>query len=375
VERSFALNVPFVDLARATEEMRDEISSAISRVVASGRYLLGSEGEAFEAEFAAFGGVVHGVAVASGTDAIELALRALDVGPGDEVVTQANTCVPTVAAIERAGARPVLCDVEADDATIDPDSLAAAISARTRAIVPVHLYGQCCDMDAVLEVARDRGVPVVEDCAQAHGAEVAGRKAGAMGTMGCFSFYPTKNLGALGDGGMVVTDDEQLAGRLRLLRQYGQASRYEHVARGVNSRLDEIQAAVLRLKLPRLAEWNERRGAIAGLYARALADTGVEPLIVDAARRHVFHLYVVRTAHRSRFQDALAEEGVATLIHYPRAIHQHTPYAALADGPTELTVSERLAQQVVSLPLHPHMTDAEVDFVGGAAAEAARALG
>src|SRR3954451_13111515 len=240
------MRVPFANFRRTVDELRPELDAAIARVLDSGWFLLGREGEDFEREFAAFAGTSHAVGCASGTDAIELILRAAGIGQGDEVVTQANTCVPTVAAIARAGATPVLCDVEPEAATIDPASLERALSPKTRAVVPVHLYGQMGDIDAVATIARERDIDVIEDCAQAHGAAADARAAGTIGRAGAFSFYPTKNLGAFGDGGAVATSDPELDERLRLVRQYGQANRYHHVAQGANSRLDEVQAAVLR---------------------------------------------------------------------------------------------------------------------------------
>ena len=368
------MKVPFADLGRATQTVRPDLDAAVARVFDSGWFVLGGEGSAFEAEFAHALGVAHAVGVASGTDAIELALRALGVGRGDEVVTQANTCVPTVAAIERAGATPVLCDVEPDAGTIDPASLAGAISARTRAVVPVHLYGQVGDLGAVLAACEPHGIAVLEDCAQAHGATYEGRPAGTIGVAGAFSFYPTKNLGALGDGGAVVTGDPALAERLKLLRQYGQADRYDHVAHGVNSRLDELQAALLRAKLPHLAAGNARRNAIAARYDEALADAPVRPLRRLEGRDHAFHLYVVLAPDRAAFQAALADRGVATLVHYPRPIHGHPPYADLGRGLVPLAISEDLAERVVSLPLYPELTDAEVEHVAGVLSEVALAV-
>jgi dTDP-4-amino-4,6-dideoxygalactose transaminase len=359
------VKVPFADLGRATQRARPALDAAVARVLDSGWFVLGKEGAAFEEEFARAIGVRHAVGVGSGTDAIELALRAIGVGPGDDVVTQANTCVPTVAAIERTGAAPVLCDVEPDAGTIDPDSLARAITPGTAAIVPVHLYGQVGDLDAVLRIATDRGIPVVEDCAQAHGATLGDRPAGTMGIAGAFSFYPTKNVGALGDGGAVVTGDDALAEKLRSLRQYGQADRYHHVDHGVNSRLDELQAALLRAKLPQLIGDNARRNAIADRYNEALDGGPIRQLARLAGRGHAFHLYVVVSPDRPAFQAALEEEGIATLVHYPRPIHGHPPYAALGDGAVSLANSERLADSVVSLPLYPELTDAEVDYVSG----------
>ncbi|MCA1656653.1 MAG: FkbM family methyltransferase [Actinobacteria bacterium] len=358
-----------------TAALRPEIDAAVARVLDSGWYLLGGEGEAFEREFASMLGVAHAAGVANGTDAIELALRALDVGRGDEVVTQANTCVPTVAAIERTGATPVLCDVLEATATIDPESLAAACGPRTKAIVPVHLYGQVGDLDAVIEIAARHAAAVVEDCAQAHLATCRDRCAGATGLLGAFSFYPTKNLGALGDGGAVVTADAELDARLRRLRTYGQSDRYHHVERGINSRLDELQAAILRVKLPHLRAWHARRNEIAAIYDAALQDTPLQPLGRLDDREHAFHLYVVRAPRRDDFAEALARAGVRTLIHYPRPIHLHEPYRELAAGSPSLARCELLATEIVSLPLYPELTAEQVAHVAAAARDAALSAG
>jgi len=347
-------------------ELRGELDAAVERVLDSGWFVLGQEGEAFEREFASACGARHTVGVASGTDAIELALRALGVGHGDEVVTQANTCVPTISAIERAGAVPVLCDVEPSGGTMDLDSLRGAISPQIRAVVPVHLYGQCADVDAIVGLCMERGIDVVEDCAQAHGAHLRGRRAGTLGRLGCFSFYPTKNLAALGDGGAVVTGDEELADRLRLLRQYGQTDRYRHLDRGVNSRLDEVQAAVLRARLPHLETWNARRREIAAVYTEALQSSTVRPLEQLPERTHVFHLYVVEAPNRGALQEHLDALGIGTLIHYPVPVHRHPPYARLGEGPVPLTVSEELCEHVLSLPVYPELRDEEVERVADA---------
>jgi dTDP-3-amino-3,4,6-trideoxy-alpha-D-glucose transaminase len=361
-----ATPVPFNDLARSTAAVRAELDAAIARVLERGWFVLGAEGEAFEREFAAYCGATHAVGVGSGTDAIELALRALGVGPGDEVVTQANTCVPTVSAIQRAGATAVLCDAEPDAGTMDPQSLHRAMGPRTRAIVPVHLYGQCADVDAIAEVAAEREAAVVEDCAQAHGAAIRGRSAGTIGRLGCFSFYPTKNLGALGDAGLVLTNDDGLADRLRRVRTYGQTDRYVHAEDGVNSRLDEVQAAVLRAKLPHLDAWNARRNEIATVYARALRQSPVRPLERLEERNHVFHLFVVVAPDRGAFQQHLADRGVQTLIHYPLPVHMQPGYRRLADGPVPLRNAERLCDQVVSLPIYPELKGSEVEQVASA---------
>jgi dTDP-4-amino-4,6-dideoxygalactose transaminase len=369
--------VPFLDLGRMTAEQREEIDRALAAVLDSGRFVLGTMGTRFEEQFAELCDVAHGVGVASGTDAIEVALRGIGVGPGDEVVTQANTCVPTVAAIVRAGATPVLCDAEPDSARMDPSSLETAVGPRTRAVIPVHLYGQCADLERIGRIASAAGVELVEDCAQAHAATFDGRGAGSVGRAGCFSFYPSKNLGALGDGGLVVTSDSDLAEQMRGLRTYGPIGESGHRGRGVNSRLDELQAAVLLAKLPRLAAWTARRRAIAARYDTVLGEldrSDVRPLLRDPRAEHVFHLYVVRASARDACRAALRERGVETIVHYPLPIHGHETYRELGQSPVSLAGAERLADEVVSLPLNPQMSDAEIDLVAEAVAEAALSL-
>jgi len=252
---------------------------------------------------------------------------------------------------------------------MDPQSLSAAIGPKTRAAIPVHLYGQCADMDAICSVAAEAGIEVIEDCAQAHGAELRGRRAGTMGLLGCYSFYPTKNLGAMGDGGAVVTDDSELAERIRLVREYGQTERYVHITTGVNSRLDELQAAVLRAKLPYLDGWNTRRREIASRYSDAISGTSIRPLGELPERRHANHLYVVEADNRAALQTHLDARGIQTAVHYPRPVHGYEPYRALGEGPTVLTVSEQLCEHVVSIPLYPELTDEEIETVSGGLAE------
>jgi dTDP-4-amino-4,6-dideoxygalactose transaminase len=365
------LAVAFLDLGRQVAAMRGELEAATAHVLESGRFLLGEEGEALEREFAAACGAAHAVGVASGTDAVELALRAVGVQPGDEVVTQANTCVPTVTGIVRAGGRPVLCDADPSSGVIDLGSLEGALCKRTRAVVPVHLYGQCADTEAIVGMCEPRGIAVVEDCAQAHAASLRGRGAGTIGAAGAFSFYPTKNLGAVGDGGAIITGDTGVAERLRLLRHYGQVDRYRHEGFGLNSRLDEIQAAIVRTKLPRLDGWTERRREIASIYSAALRDGPVEPLVELPGRRHAFHLFVVRASDRERLRADLSDRGIGTLIHYPLPIHRQPVFAELSGGPVPLGGSERLAESVLSLPLYPELTEEEIDAVAAAAAGAA----
>ncbi|HEU5102447.1 MAG TPA: DegT/DnrJ/EryC1/StrS family aminotransferase [Roseiflexaceae bacterium] len=364
--------IPFGDLKRQYESIKPELDEAAARVLAGGWYILGPEVRAFEDEFAAFCGVGHAVGVGNGTEALYLALLGLGVGAGDEVITVANAADYEPLTILQAGARPVFVDVDERAYTIEPELLEAAITPRTKAIMPVHLYGQMADMAAIMAVAERHDLPVIEDCAQAHGARIGQRVAGSMGACGCFSFYPSKNLGALGDGGMIVTDDADLAARLRRLRMYGWEKRYYTVdSGGINSRLDEIQAALLRVKLRHLADWNAARRRIARRYNQLLAGTGLLLPEIPGDERHVFHLYVVQSAQRDRLQAALRQRGVETAIHYPLPAHLQPVYQGLA-APGSLPITERLADEVLSLPIYPELTDAEVDAVGAAVREALR---
>ncbi len=344
------------------------IDAAIRRVLESGSYILGREVEAFEEEFAAYIDVQHAVGVGNGTDALALALRACGVGNGDLVFTVSHTAVATVAAIELTGAQPVLVDIDLATYTMDPVRLAEAIAqhrnlGRPAAVVPVHLYGHPADMTAILEIARRYELHVVEDCAQSHGAALNGRKVGAWGDIAAFSFYPTKNLGGLGDGGMVVSDDRLLAERVRLLRQYGWRQRYVSEIPGCNSRLDELQAAVLRAKLPCLDQENDRRREIAQAYSRLLAGTGLVLLVCRPNLVHAYHQYVVRTPRRDALQAHLRKQGIDALIHYPQAVHQQTAYACRLRGSSQLPQSEHAAAQVLSLPIYPELSDTQVTQV------------
>ena len=338
-----------------------------------GWFILGEEVEAFEREFADWIGIREAIGVASGTDALELALRALDIGRGDEVITQANTCVPTVAAIERAGATPVLCDADASSAVIEPESVEAAISDRTAAVIPVHLYGQCADLESVGDIARRHGLALIEDCAQATGAEFRGTAAGTAGTLGCFSFYPSKNLAAFGDAGAVVTNDRSLAAKLRRLRHYGRNQQGGYPGHGVNSRMDELQAAVLRVKLAKLNARNIRRREIAQRYLEALEGTRAVPLASFDDRAHVYHQFVVTLDERDRFRELMAEREVETMVHYPTPIHGYAAYTGLA-GTVSLEGSESLCRRVVSLPIYPELERAEVEQVATAARESTEAV-
>jgi dTDP-4-amino-4,6-dideoxygalactose transaminase len=364
-------DVPFNDLARHVARYREELQGVVTRVVDAGRYVLGEELERFETAFASYCGSRFAVGVASGTDAITIALQTAGVGPGAEVITAANTCVPTIVGIEGAGATPVLVDCEETTYTLDPALIEDAITPRTRAIVPVHLYGQCAELDRTLAVAERYGIKVIEDCAQAHGATYDGRHAGTFGLAGAFSFYPTKNLGALGDGGAVVTNDSDVATRARLLRNYGERERFEHVLRGRNSRLDALQAALLTVKLKHLDRWNERRRELAARYRSALDGSSVCVPIEAQRRRHIYHLYVIRVRQRDRFRKVLADAGVETAIHYPTPVQRQPAYSDLAPTDRSLPTSERLAGEIVSIPLYPELSDDEAGRVASAVAFAA----
>ncbi|HXY98794.1 MAG TPA: DegT/DnrJ/EryC1/StrS family aminotransferase [Stellaceae bacterium] len=353
--------IPQADPKAGYLAQRAEIDAAIARALEGGRYILGPEVAAFERDFAAYIGVAHGIGVASGTDALVLALKAIGVGPADYVVTVSHTAVASVAAIELAGARPLLVDIEPRTFTMDAAELARVLASppgRVAAIVPVHLYGQPADLDAILPLARRHGARVVEDCAQSHGALSGGSRAGSRGDLAAFSFYPTKNLGALGDGGMVVTADAALAERLRALREYGWRERYVSDVAGTNSRLDELQAAVLRVKLGRLDAGNARRAALAAAYDRGLAGLALGLPARRAGASHVFHQYVLRSPARDALRDGLARRGIGANIHYPVPVHLQPAYRGrLAAGPSGLGESERAAREVLSLPLYPELGD------------------
>lgn len=355
--------IPFMDLRRHITALRSEIDTSIARVLDRGWFILGEEVALFEAEFAAYCGVRYAVGVASGTDALHLALRAVGVSAGDEVITVANAGVPGVAAIELAGGRPIFVDVDPASCNMHPGLIEEAITSRTRAIMPVHLYGRPADMDPILEIAGRHALAVIEDAAQAHGARYKGRRVGGIAHVGCFSFYPTKNLGAFGDGGAVVTNDPAVAERVRLLRQYGWKPRYYSQVRGVNSRLDELQAAVLQVKLRHLDAWNARRRQLAAEYGRNLDGSGVIMPTEAPDVFHVYHLYVVRTSHRDALREHLYQLGIETAIHYPLPAHLQPAYRDLGGANGQLPVTERLAGEVLSLPLYPELTEDEVAAV------------
>ena len=355
-------SVPFFSLDALHRELQPAMESAFSRVLHSSSFILGAELSGFEDEFAAFCGTSHAIGVASGLDALTLILRALELSPEDEVIVPAHTFIATWLAVDHAGARLVPIEVDAGTFNMDPRLVRQAITPRTRAIIAVHLYGRVAAMDEILEIARPAGIAVIEDAAQAHGACLDGRRTGSLGTAAAFSFYPTKNLGALGDGGAVTTSDPDLAARIRLLRNYGSQVKYQHEMIGFNSRLDELQAAFLTVKLAGLEEKNERRRAIAARYEAGLRDCPDIVLPRPSGDDNVWHLYVIRSNRRRTLQAALRKRGVTTLIHYPVACHKQGAYADRAFS-QDLSLSERLADEVLSLPLWPEMAYDDVDRV------------
>lgn len=351
-----------INLSLEIASLRDELLAAISGVLDGGAFVLGPGVRALEEELAAWLGVRHAIGVASGTDALHLALRAAQIGPGDEVITSAFTFIATAEAIAYTGARPVFADIDSRTFNLDPDAVEAAITDRTRAILPVHLFGLPADMDRIRALAARRGLKVIEDAAQAIGASVEGRKVGSLGDLGCFSFYPTKNLGAAGDGGLVTTDDDALASRVRALREHGHQGGYRHALIGFNSRLDALQAAVLRVKLPHLDAWNTRRRDNAARYGRGLAQSGLTLPVEPPGLRHVFHQYTVRAPDRDRLRAALGAAGVGSNVYYPIGLHQQESMRHLGPPP-RLPATEAATAEVLSLPMHPWLTGEEIDRI------------
>lgn len=367
------MDIPFLDLKVQHAPIAAAIDEAVARVLRNAWYLLGDEGRQFESDWAAWVGVEHCVGVGSGTDALQLVLMGLRLGSGDEVITVANTCVPTVAAIRSAGCMPVLVDVDADTLTMNPELLEGALTSRTKAIIPVHLYGHPCDMDPILAFARKHDLRVVEDCAQAHGARYKDRLCGTMGDAAAFSFYPSKNLGAYGDGGAVVTNDVALAERVRKLRVYGERERYVHELEGINSRLDEVQAAILQVKVPLLDAHNALRAEAAARYTAGITSEPVTRPFVAEWATSCWHLYAVRVNDRDALQQSLTERGIGTLIHYPIPVHLQPAYAFLPYQAGSFPVSEKAAGSLLSLPLYPGISETTIDAVITAVNELARA--
>ena len=365
--------IPLVDLRAQYREIEPEIREALTRVLEDGTFTVGPQVEAFEEEFAAYCGARFGIGLNSGTSALHLALLAAGVGPGDEVITVPFTFVATVAAILYTGAQPVFVDVEPETLTLDVHQLERAITRRTRAIIPVHLYGQPSDLDPILGIARNRRLTVIEDAAQAHGAEYRGRRVGGIGHLGCFSFYPGKNLGAYGEAGMVVTTDPEHARKIRMLRNWGQEHKYYHTVKGYNFRMDAFQGAVLRVKLRHLERWTEARRAHAALYGELLADSGARLPVAKPFARHVYHVYAVRVPKRDAVLAALRDHGIDAGIHYPIPVHLQQAYADLGCGPGDFPCAEQAAEEVLSLPMYPELTEAQIRAVSVVLNEVLRA--
>ena len=355
--------IPFLDLKAQYQEIREDIDKAVYRVLNSGQYIGGAEVEIFEREYAEYCGCAHAIGVANGLEALHLALRAMDVGPGDEVIVPSNTYIATWLAVSHCGATLVPVEPDVRTCNIDPSRVEAAVTAKTKVILPVHLYGQPADMDSILNIAQEFGLRVLEDGAQAHGASYKGKRLGAHGDAVAWSFYPGKNLGAMGDGGAVTTNDAEIADRLRVLRNYGSRTKYANEVLGYNSRLDPLQAAILRVKLKHLDEWNVRRAAIAHSYHVNLSAAGYNVPIVPDWATPAWHLYVIQHDHRNALQRHLAECGVDTLIHYPTPPHLQMAYAQIGWKAASFPIAERMANEVLSLPIGPSMTEENVENV------------
>ena len=362
------MNVPLVDLQAQYASLKDEVRAALERVLASQRFVLGDEVRRLENSLAEYCETKHAIGCASGSDALLLALMALDTGEGDEVITTPASFFATASAIARLGARPVFVDIDRRTYNIDVSQVADAITAKTKAIIPVHLYGQCAEMDPLLALGERHGIPIIEDAAQAIGATDHGRRAGSMGAIGCFSFYPTKNLGGAGDGGIVTTNDDALAQRLRRLRAHGGMTEYEHVEVGINSRLDELQAAVLNVKLPHLDQWSDARARVAGVYTRLLDEADLSFAVTAPYLRrdcrHIFHQYVIRVPrHRDALMDHLRERGVGTKIYYPIPLHRQECFSYLGYQAGAFPEAESAAADTFALPIYPELTEAQQTYV------------
>lgn len=367
------MKVPFVDLHTIHRALEPELVAVFTRVLHSGAFVLGPEVAAFESEFAEYVGTPHCIAVTNGTAALQLTLAALGVGPGDEVVTVAHTFIATAEAISAVGARPVFVDIDAQSYTMDPSLLEAAITDRTRAIIPVHIYGQTADMDPILRIADRHGIPVIEDACQAHGARYKGRPAGSMGKAGCFSFYPGKNLGACGEGGAITTHDPELARQIAMWRDHGSKRKYVHQFPGLNLRMEGVQGGILSVKLRHLDSWNEQRRSLADAYAEVLAGSCfLLPHPMDYAR-HVYHLYVIQTNERDAVREHLQESGIETGLHYPIPLHLQEAYASLGYVRGDFPVTEEAASRILSLPMFPGMTREAVEYVAEEVMELSRA--
>jgi len=358
------MNVPFIDFSEQYQAIKDEIDKGLKEVFETGSFILGPKERAFEAEFAAYCGVKYAVGVNSGTDALYLALASLGIEEGDEVILPAFTFIATALCVSYTGARPVFVDVEEETLNIDPVKLKEAITPKTKAVIPVHLYGQPANMDEITAVAKEHGITVIEDAAQSHGAVYKGKRSGSLGDIACFSFYPTKSLGAFGDGGIVVTDSEDIADKLKMLRDYGRRGRYEHKVKGYNSRLDTVQAVILSAKLKYLDEWNKMRNENASYYCELLKDAEeVKCPVVKEDRMHVFQTFAVRLKDRDNVLEAMKDKGIGVLIHYPIPLHLQEAYSELGYKKGDFPVSEMLASEVLSLPMFPHMKKEQIEYV------------
>ncbi len=359
------MEIPVFDLKRQYMYLKAELDGAFTNVFDSGNFVLGENVRLFEEEFANYLDARFSVGVGSGTEALHLSLKACDIGPGDEVITVPNTAVPTISAISSAGARPVLVDVTPDTYTIDTKKIEKEITNKTKAILPVHMYGHSAEMEQIMKLAEAYNLRIIEDACQAHGAQYNGKNAGTSGDMGCFSFYPTKNLGAYGDGGIVVTNDEELYNKLLMLRNYGEVKKFTSKIEGFNSRLDEIQAAFLRVKLKYLDEWTNKRREIATRYQQLLFNSNVQLPSERQWAKHVYHLFVIRTNRRDALKDYLQEHGVGTHIHYPIPVHLQEAYKKLGYKAGDFPISERNAGEILSLPIYPELTTEEIETVAG----------
>ncbi len=357
------MQVPFLNLAAQYASLENELRPVVERVMAGAHYILGPNVSAFEGEIAAYTGTKFGIGVNSGSDALTLALRALDLGPGDEVITTPFTYIAPAESIYQVGAKIVFADIDQRTFNISPKEIAQKITPRTKAIIPVHLFGQAAPIQALLDLASARNLSIVEDCAQAIGANYKQRPVGSFGKAACFSFYPTKNLGANGDGGMVVTSDEALAKKLRMLRVHGIERRYYHDLHGTNSRLDEIQAAILRVKLTKLDQWNKRRAHIAERYSAGLADLPIELPVTSPGNTHIFHVFAILCSKRDALQKFLADNGISTLIYYPLPLHLQKVYSDLGHREGDFPMAEDIARRILPLPMYPELTDEQIDYV------------
>ncbi|MHB8482299.1 MAG: DegT/DnrJ/EryC1/StrS family aminotransferase [Nitrospiria bacterium] len=357
------MKIPFGNLKGHYERHAELYNDAVKKVMESGWFILGEKSKEFEQKFSAYCGGKYGIAVASGTDAIQIALRACDIGIGDEVITVSNTCVPTVTGIELSGAKPVFVDIDPVAFTLDPAKIEERLNPRVKAIVPVHLYGQCADMDPILDIAKRHHLKVIEDCAQAHGAKYKGKLAGSLGDAAAFSFYPSKNLGAFGDAGMVMTSNGKIAEKAEKIRNYGQVDRYHHEIKGLNSRMDEIQAAILLAKLSLLDKWNKRRREIADLYIKEWKNLNFQLPESGSYNEHIYHLFVIRIQKRENIKSILEQKGIQTLIHYPIPVHLQTSHREFSNQSKWLPETERITGEILSIPLYPELSDLQVEYI------------